>query len=63
MRKWARLTRDDGVTVDVNMDHVAYMCHEGDRTIVTLAYAKAEMNCVLVVKEAIDTIHQRTAMG
>jgi hypothetical protein len=63
MRKWAKLTRKDGVAVEVNMDQVAYVHHDGPNTILHLAYAQANKNCLLIAKETIDTIHQRTAMG
>jgi hypothetical protein len=63
MRKWARLTKEDGVAVDANMDHVAYMFRDRDLTFLTLAYAKAETSCLLVVKETVDKIHQTAAMG
>jgi hypothetical protein len=39
------------------------MHHDGPNTILRLAYAQANKNCLLIAKETIDAIHQRTAMA
>ena len=67
MPRWKQLTQTDNVSVDVNMDQVAYMNSSRNstripETVLTFAYAQADRNCVLVVKETVEQIHQRTVM-
>jgi hypothetical protein len=62
MPQWKRLTRIDSVSVEVNLDQVAYMYSDRTatgavQTVLVFARARADSNCVLIVKETTGQIH------
>jgi hypothetical protein len=62
MAKWKRVTRIDGVLIDINMDRVAYMYPSTapeNQTTIVFDFAQADRLCMVVVKEAPAQIHQK----
>ena len=62
MAKWKRVTRIDGVRIDINMDRVAYMSPSTapeNQTTIVFDFAQADRLCTVVVKEAPAQIHQK----
>jgi hypothetical protein len=60
MATWKRLTRSDGISVDLNLEKVAYMYRSGsseNQTTIALDFAQADKLCVVTVKQTPDHIH------
>jgi hypothetical protein len=64
MAKWKRLTDHEGVSVDINMDNVAYIRRnpEEETTMIALMSATSSIKW-LAVKETPDDIHKAEPLG